>query len=150
MAKATAICTCIKCNATFKKTAYKANRRDADSWEEWAKSYYDECPDCYKAEQQEKEIENCVEIIEMHYGDYKNKYSDCKTVQGSYNGDTKTIKVIVSKKHRAIEKVLAEFPELKEREDLNRYMNWAWENRKTANTKTEKGLRILEILNSED
>lgn len=55
------------------------------------------CPDCY-AEQ--KRIEMAVaaekqglECVEMLYRDYKRDYSDCKAVPGSYNGESKTIKV---------------------------------------------------------
>lgn len=32
-------------------------------------------------------------IVEMHYAEYKKNYADCKTVSGSYNKRTKTIKV---------------------------------------------------------
>jgi len=46
MAKATAICTCKKCGATFEKTTVKRNRREADSWEEWAVNTFDTCPEC--------------------------------------------------------------------------------------------------------
>ena len=59
MAKATAVCTCAKCGATFEVTAAKYNRRKADSWKAWAESNYDECPDCYKIrKQQEREAAN--------------------------------------------------------------------------------------------
>lgn len=30
----------------------------------------------------------------MHYSEYKNSYSDCKTVEGSYDKRTKTIEVM--------------------------------------------------------
>lgn len=46
MAKATATCTCATCGAEFTVTAYKYNRREADSWESWAESHYDECDEC--------------------------------------------------------------------------------------------------------
>ena len=46
MAKATAECTCRVCGKQFEKIASKRNRRDADSWEKWAVSYYDTCDDC--------------------------------------------------------------------------------------------------------
>lgn len=49
MAKATATCTCAKCGATFTRTKICYNRRDADSWEEWAVSHFDECTACYTA-----------------------------------------------------------------------------------------------------
>ena len=46
MAKARATCRCETCGKEFEKTAIKQNRRDADSWETWAASYYDECDEC--------------------------------------------------------------------------------------------------------
>lgn len=55
MAKATATCTCRKCGKTFEKSTTKRNRREADAWEEWAKSHYDLCPSCYGQEQKEAE-----------------------------------------------------------------------------------------------
>lgn len=33
-------------------------------------------------------------IRRMHYSEYKNNYSDCKTVEGSYDKQTKTIEVM--------------------------------------------------------
>lgn len=39
-----------------------------------------------------------LECVEMLYRDYKRDYSDCKTVPGSYNGETKTIKVWCKRK----------------------------------------------------
>ena len=38
------------------------------------------------------------EVIRMHYGEYKNNYSDCRTVEGSYDNKTKTIEVLVNQK----------------------------------------------------
>lgn len=52
------------------------------------------CPDCYSAKKAAEYSKSC-EIIEMHYGEYCNKYHGCKTVDGSYNKATKTIKVYV-------------------------------------------------------
>lgn len=49
MAKATATCTCAKCGATFTRTKICYNRRDADSWEDWAVANFDECTACYTA-----------------------------------------------------------------------------------------------------
>ena len=49
MAKATAKCTCKTCGATFTMTKNCFKRSEADSWEEWAVSHYDECTDCWKA-----------------------------------------------------------------------------------------------------
>lgn len=47
MAIAKADCKCKTCGETFRKTAEKRNRREADSWEQWAIENYDECPKCY-------------------------------------------------------------------------------------------------------
>lgn len=46
MAKARATCTCSHCGATFEKKTTKMNRREAESWKQWAEEYYDICPDC--------------------------------------------------------------------------------------------------------
>lgn len=48
MAQARAKCTCKECGAEFIRTATKRNRTEADSWEEWAKSTFDLCNECYK------------------------------------------------------------------------------------------------------
>lgn len=53
MARATAKCTCAKCGATFEVSTIRANRKAADSWEEWAVGYYDTCTACEQAERQE-------------------------------------------------------------------------------------------------
>ena len=66
--------------------------------------YFEErgiCSECYK-EQKKIEIEVAAEkaglvATEMTYREYKNKYPTAKTVPGSYNGETKTIVVYVSK-----------------------------------------------------
>lgn len=92
MAKATVTCTCKKCGKTFTKTKICYNRREANDWEAWAESHFDTCPDCYAEEKQAKYAATHV-YKEMHYGEYKRNYSDCKTVPGSYNSKTKTIKV---------------------------------------------------------
>lgn len=55
MAKATATCTCKICGNQFTKTATKANRKDADSWVEWAEAHFDVCPACYAKQAAEKE-----------------------------------------------------------------------------------------------
>lgn len=50
------------------------------------------CYDCYMAEQMADYDE-----VEMHYGEYKENYSDCKTKKGSYDKSDKTIIVYVPK-----------------------------------------------------
>lgn len=96
MAIAKVTCICKKCGKEFTVRVEKHNRREADAWEEWAQSHYDTCQDCYAA----AKSATCAadeEIVEMHYGEYKRNYADNKTVRGSYNPETKTIKVIVKK-----------------------------------------------------
>lgn len=57
------------------------------------------CKECYQAEQQKEVLaNNKVEIVEMTYGEYKNNHATCKTVAGSYNKETKTIKVYIGGK----------------------------------------------------
>ena len=92
MAKATVVCTCKKCGKEFTRTSMCSNRREADNWESWASSHYDVCPECYAKEKEAAYAANHV-VREMHYSEYKRNYSDCKTVSGSYNPKTKTIKV---------------------------------------------------------
>ena len=46
MTKARAKYRCKTCGREFEATAIKANRRDADSWEEWAAEHIRECQDC--------------------------------------------------------------------------------------------------------
>lgn len=53
MAKAIAKCTCKECGATFTVSAVKPNRREADSWKDWAADYYTLCPDCQEKEYKE-------------------------------------------------------------------------------------------------
>ena len=95
MAKAQVVCTCKKCGKTFVKVKDCHNRREADNWEAWAATHYDVCPDCY-AEAKEAQYASTHTIKEMHYGEYKRNYSNCKTVPGSYNKVTKTIKVYLN------------------------------------------------------
>lgn len=47
-------CTCRQCGNKFDKIKYCANRRDADSWESWAKSNITLCYECHKKEQNKK------------------------------------------------------------------------------------------------
>ena len=52
MAKAIAECTCTVCGKHFTRFRWCNNRREADSWEEWASTYFDKCPSCLSADQQ--------------------------------------------------------------------------------------------------
>ena len=54
------------------------------------------CPECYAREQAQKANKgNRIEEVEMHYSEYKNNYSNCRTLPNSYNRQTKTIIVLV-------------------------------------------------------
>lgn len=65
MAKAVARCKCKTCGSEFTATKICYNRRDADSWEEWASSNFDECSDCYKArKQKERDAANAASAEE--------------------------------------------------------------------------------------
>ena len=56
MAKAIATCTCKGCGKKFEKVKRNiAKRSDADKWEEWAKSFFDQCPECWKKERREQD-----------------------------------------------------------------------------------------------
>lgn len=46
MAKGTAICTCRECGKTFNMEKICRNRREADSWEDYAKENYTLCDEC--------------------------------------------------------------------------------------------------------
>lgn len=96
MAVAKVTCICKKCGKEFTVRVEKHSRREADAWEEWAKDHYDTCQDCYAAAKSATYAAD-EEIVEMHYGEYKRNYADNRTVRGSYNPETKTIKVIVKK-----------------------------------------------------
>lgn len=61
------------------------------------------CSKCY-AEQKAAEMAEGFDAVEMFYGDYKEKYSDCKTKPGSYNRETKTIIVYVPKEEPSEER----------------------------------------------
>lgn len=53
------------------------------------------CQECYQREQAKEMEEKGYQEIEMHYSEYKNKYSGCKTKSGSYDKRNKTIIVYV-------------------------------------------------------
>ena len=68
----------------------KSSQRD------WAIEKAEEslCPECEAIEYAKR---NNLEIVEMHYGEYKNNFSSNSTVRGSYNKEGKTIKVYMPK-----------------------------------------------------
>lgn len=64
MAVGVAVCTCKKCGAKFERKKTCRNRREADSWAEWASENFDLCPACYAAEMREKEA---AEPLTLHF-----------------------------------------------------------------------------------
>lgn len=75
------------------------------------------CSRCY-AEQKSAEMAEGFDAVEMFYGEYKEKYSDCKTKPGSYNRETKTIIVYVPKEE-TIEEREAEVIKAHARENMD-------------------------------
>lgn len=65
MARGIATCTCKTCGGTFEKIEFRQNRAAADSWVEWAESYYDECTACYKERQKAKRDEENRKAAEL-------------------------------------------------------------------------------------
>lgn len=55
MSKAIAYCKCRVCGSEFKRSQDCRNRKEADSWENWASTTYDLCSKCYAKEIQELE-----------------------------------------------------------------------------------------------
>lgn len=51
-----------------------------------------------KEEEAKKQAKDYV--VRVHYGQYKNEYSHCKTIKGSYDAVTKTIEVLVNQTRR--------------------------------------------------
>lgn len=54
MAVGVASCTCERCGARFEKRATRANRREADSWVEWAEKNITVCDECLYTERKAK------------------------------------------------------------------------------------------------
>lgn len=57
MAVAIANCTCSECGAQFERRTKKYNRREADSWVEWAEAHITICPECWKKEKEAEKAE---------------------------------------------------------------------------------------------
>lgn len=64
MAIAVATCTCRRCGAKFERRRKCLNRKEADSWEDWASKTFDLCPKCYGEEQREAEAK---EPLSLHF-----------------------------------------------------------------------------------
>jgi len=74
-------------NCTQVKDSYNEEEKTVDI-------YVDE--ESKKAIQAFIEEESKLEIVEVSYSDYKNKYANCKQVSGSYNRSSKTIQIYVT------------------------------------------------------
>ena len=120
------------------------------------------CSECSKKAYND-EMMKTHDVIEMHYGKYKNEYSDCKTVIDSYNSETKTIKVYVKKteivkeiedtKNECIEilKTLMTEEDCKKQNKtyndiLNDYLKWEMYNR-YMKTKKQEDMEKVKKLN---
>ena len=83
------------CGHIETKSLYGKETERHNKIEYWEK--FGVCTECYKEQKMieaEAEAEkNGLQKKEMSYREYKLNYSNCKTVAGSYNGETKTIKV---------------------------------------------------------
>lgn len=65
MAKATVTCTCEKCGKEFTVIAKKYNRREADSFEQWAINHITLCPDCSTQARREEERQRTAPADEL-------------------------------------------------------------------------------------
>lgn len=64
MARAIAECKCNKCGAKFEKIQFRSNRKEADSWKEWAEENCTVCPDCWEKAKKEEDVEKAAALIE--------------------------------------------------------------------------------------
>lgn len=104
MAKATAQCKCKICGDSFIRTSICHNRKQADSWEEWAIDNFDLCPKCFAKQQNdiEKEkglyvdirlnsqsayLENTYPIAIIFGGDTMPHKDTIKTLHARYTDD---------------------------------------------------------------
>lgn len=99
MAVAVAVCKCKKCGEIFtvRKGGFK-NRTKANKWVEWKESDYNLCEKCENeiANKEIKEKMKGYKIYEVHYGIYKNHFPKAQQVYGTYNKETKTIKIYLN------------------------------------------------------
>lgn len=156
MAKARVDIVCECCGKKFKIEKIVRNATERESYEEWARKNITVCLTCLK----KQEIENAVErgdatIERMLYKDYKNEWPTCKTVPDSYDAETKTVDVVISKRDRAWHDIQAEFPAEKKNDKF--FLSW-WEiyldtlvtnvPLEVQEDAPEWGARICEIINN--
>ena len=66
MARATVHCVCATCGKEFTHIKDCFNRKEADSYEEWASVNIDECPECRRARLKRENAEAAAEIISKY------------------------------------------------------------------------------------
>ena len=66
MARATVHCVCATCGKEFTHIKDCFNRKEADSYEEWASVNIDECPECRRARLKRENAERAAALIERY------------------------------------------------------------------------------------
>lgn len=83
---------------------------------EWklARMEDEDCADCRKSKKEnEIKVRNeSAEVVEMLYKDYKRSYSYCDTVPGTYDPETKSIKVYVPAPEKLEDRLVAKIIEM--------------------------------------
>lgn len=84
------------CGHAEEKELFGPTKERARKIEWWERECV--CSACYR-EMKEVEMAAKFDEVEMLYRDYKNgEFANCKTKPGSYNGEKKTIVVLIPKK----------------------------------------------------
>lgn len=109
MAKGTHECNCPSCGKAIKIECTKRNSTEARNWEEYMAKEEHYCYACNVEGEQERKG---MVAKEMPYGEYKENFADCKKVPGSYNSETKTIKVYVPAEPTVTEETIAAIKEI--------------------------------------
>lgn len=91
MAKGRVSLRCEKCGKEWEEVVIKRTRREVDEWESWAVENYKVCRECYA----KSTAGEYSKVVRVSYRDYKNKYSECKSIRDSYNSEDKTISIIM-------------------------------------------------------
>lgn len=115
MAKARMKIICANCGAEFRHTRDCWNAADREDYIAWAEQNITLCPSCWRRQEAKRIISEAVEkgdaVVErMLYKDYKNEWKECRTVPDTYDAETKTIEVCISKLDRAWHDTLEELP----------------------------------------
>lgn len=124
MAKARADIVCECCGKTFSVEKIVRNTDAKKIYEEWALKNITVCPACYKKQEVESAVESGDAVVKrMLYKDYKNEWAMCKTVPDTYDRETKTIDVIVSKRDRAWHDAWEIIPDKMKNDE---FFAWRW------------------------